>query len=79
MEGPRSRHSTSRITGNWVVVDDTVCLRFDTASGIVACVDIILEPDGNSLTVGGDLETIQYGQVVESDYEEAETCYLEEE
>ena len=67
------------VAGNWVVVDDTVCIRFDTAPGIIACGDIISEPDGTSSTVGGDLEVIQYGRVVDSSYEEAETCYLEEE
>ena len=67
------------VAGNWVVVDDTVCIRFDTVPGIVGCGDIISEPDGTSSTVGGDLEVIQYGRVVDSSYEEAETCYLEEE
>ena len=67
------------VAGNWVVVNDSICVRFDTTPGIIACGDIISEPDGNSSTVGGDLEVIQYGQVIESSYEGAETCYLEEE
>ena len=66
------------VTGNWVVVNDSICVRFDTTPGIIACGDIISEPDGNSSAVGGDLEVIQYGQVIESSYEGADTCYLEE-
>ena len=41
--------------------------------------DIFSEPDGRSFTVGGNLETIQYGRVMDSSYEGAETRYLEEE
>ena len=69
------------VAGSWVVKndEDVVCVRFDITPGIIACGDIISEPDGNSSTVGGDLEVIQYGQVVDSSYEEADTCYLEEE
>ena len=67
------------VVGNWVVVNDNICLRFDIIPGIIACGEIISEPDGNSSTVGRDLETIQYGRVVDYSYEEAETCYLEEE
>ena len=67
------------VAGSWVVVDDTICIRADTAPGIIGCIDIFSEPDGRSFTVGGNLETIQYGRVVDSSYEGAETCYLEDE
>ena len=67
------------VAGNWIVVNDSICVRFDITPGIIACSDIISEPDGNSSTVGGDLEVIQYGRVIESSYEGADTCYLEEE
>ena len=67
------------VAGNWIVVNDSICLRFDTTPGIIACDDIISEPDGNSSTVGGDLKVVQYGQVVDYGYEGTDTCYLEEE
>lgn len=65
------------LSGNWVVADEALCVRFDITPGIIICADIISEPDGNSVTRGGDVRTIQYGQVIESAYEEADTCYLE--
>ena len=67
------------VAGNWVVANNTLCTRFDITPGIIGCVDIISEPAGTSATIGGDTETIQYGQVIDSSYEEADTCYLEEE
>ena len=67
------------VAGNWVVVDDNICIRFDITPGIIACGGIISEPDGRSATTGGDLEVIQYGRVIDSDYAESDTCYLEQE
>lgn len=66
------------VVGNWVVANDSLCIRFDITPGIIGCVDIISEPDGNTATTGGNVETIQYGQVVDSSYEGADTCYLED-
>lgn len=65
--------------GNWVVVDETICIRSDAVPGIIVCTDIFSEPDGVSYTVGGDTRVIQYGREVSNSYEESETCYLEEE
>ena len=73
--GPRP----PEVSGNWVVVDDTICIRDGAAPGLIGCVEIFSEPDGSSFTIGGDLEAIRYGRVVGSSYEEPETCYLEEE
>ncbi len=68
------------VSGDWVVVNDSIfCVRFDITPGIIACSDIVSEPDGNSAATGGDAEVIQYGRVIESSYEGADTCYLEEE
>ena len=68
------------VTGDWVVVNDNIlCVRFDTTPGVIACSDIVSEPDGNSAATGGDIEVIQYGRVIASDYQGADTCYLEQE
>ena len=67
------------VSGNWIVVDDTICIRDDASPGFIGCIEIFSEPDGSSFTIGGNLEVIRYGRVVDSFYEEPETCYLAEE
>lgn len=74
--GADTRHL---LAGDWVVADDTICIRLDIIPGIVFCAEISSEPDGSSYTVEGDTCVIQYGQEVSCNYQEPVTCSLQEE